>query len=78
MKHPTPQLEFALVPDRDRCPHDLTFYTSAYVPGGECCIKCDTLLSQSIPRPPEVVGYLTADWAWHLEGKPWTTAASNP
>lgn len=75
MKHPTPtpQLELALVPDRDRCPHESTFYTSAYVPGGECCTECDTLLSQSIPRPPEVVGYLTADWAWKLEGNPWTT-----
>lgn len=52
-------------------------------------MECDTLLSQSVPRPPEVVGYLTADWAWKLsphestiytsafvpggEGKAWTT-----
>lgn len=56
------------------CAHRHQFVTHAYVPCGLVCSDCDELVAQFIPQPPEVVGYLTADWAWHhRDGKPWTT-----
>lgn len=37
-------------------------------------MSCNTLLLQYLPEPPEVLGYVSADWAWHHEqGRPWTT-----
>jgi hypothetical protein len=68
------QTELALVPDTDRCPHEYTFLSHAYVPVGDVCCDCGLLVSQTLPQPPEVLGYLSADWAWHHNhGKPWTT-----
>lgn len=68
------QREFALRPSFERCAHRGSFITMAYVPAGVFCDDCQTLLSQFIPQPPEVLGYLSADWAWHhRDGKPWTT-----
>mgnify|MGYP006439296081 FL=1 len=57
----------------EECHEHVGYTTMAYVPAGFYCEKCGNLISQSIPKPPEQVGYLTADWAWHLEGKEWTT-----
>jgi hypothetical protein len=59
--------------DPARCPHDDCFVTMAYVPAGSWCAKCNTLVSQEVPLPPELLGYLSADWAWHLRGNAWTT-----
>lgn len=56
------------------CDHRVTFVTMAYVPAGVACIRCDLLLMQYLPEPPERLGYLSADWAWkHRDGKEWTT-----
>lgn len=67
------QMQLSLRPAWERCEHRQCFYTHAYVPGGIFCADCETLLNQSVPAPPEAVGYLTADWKWKLDGKPWTT-----
>ncbi len=68
------QLEMRLAGDRERCPHRSSFVTMAYVPAGVFCDGCGTLLCQVIPQGPEVLGYVSADWAWrHVDGKAWTT-----
>jgi hypothetical protein len=67
------QQPFDLRPDWQTCPHRSQVYSLAYVPGGISCLDCGTLLDQSIPFGPEHVGYVTADWQWHLDGKGWTT-----
>jgi hypothetical protein len=68
------QIEFDLSPDRAECSHEYGYETAAYVPGGEICSDCGLLTCQYIPQPPEVLGYLSATWAWHhRDGKPWTT-----
>jgi hypothetical protein len=67
------QIAFEFGPDDD-CPHTYTFVTHAVVPAGDVCTECDALVSQFIPKSPAVLGYLSADWAWHhVHGKPWTT-----
>ena len=73
----TSQLDLPLdhLPDWRTCEHPGGFYSLAYVPGGFCCSRCQRLLCQDLPDPPEVVGYLTATWKWKLDGKPWTTPA---
>lgn len=56
------------------CLHRSCFTTMAYVPAGVVCSTCGKLLLQYIPQPPEVLGYVSADWAWkHQHGKEWTT-----
>ena len=70
----THQLELSLVPHWARCAHEDCFITHACVPAGLVCSDCDTLLLQYVPEPPEKLGYLSADWAWHhVKGRPWTT-----
>ncbi|MEI7733207.1 MAG: hypothetical protein WCO56_26790 [Verrucomicrobiota bacterium] len=68
------QLTFALESAWQTCPHTDCIHTLAVVPGGTFCMQCQTLLDQSIPRSPEDIGYLTADWHYHyILGNPWTT-----
>lgn len=56
------------------CPHFAGFTTHAYVPRGHVCTGCGMLLFQYRPQPPEEIGYLSADWAWHhRDGRAWTT-----
>lgn len=56
------------------CLHPDRMSTMAVVPAGVCCCYCGALICQAIPRPPEVLGYVSADWAWHhRDGKAWTT-----
>ena len=68
------QLEMRLAGARERCSHRSCFVSAAYVPAGVWCEGCGTLICQFIPRSPEVLGYVSADWAWkHVDGKAWTT-----
>lgn len=68
------QTEMTFRPDWQQCEHRSCFISMAYVPAGDYCPACDTLLLQFIPQSPEQLGYLSADWAWHhRDGKPWTT-----
>lgn len=61
-------------PTWQTCDHDLCHDTHAVVPVGLFCMSCNTLLLQYLPESPEVLGYVSADWAWHHEqGRPWTT-----
>jgi len=54
------------------CQHTSCFVTRAVVPAGLVCSDCGKLLFQYLPQPPEVLGYLSADWAWkHKYGKEW-------
>lgn len=57
---------------RFHCEHRNGFVTHAYVPAGLACM-CGALLAQYIPLPPKVLGYISADWQWKLDGKAWTT-----
>jgi len=67
-------LDLFPAPTWETCDHDLCHDTHAVVPVGLFCMNCNTLLLQYLPEPPEVLGYVSADWAWHNEhGKPWTT-----
>jgi len=68
------QINLDFTPRRDGCPHRFGYYTMAYVPAGVVCSTCGALLLQFIPQSPEVLGYVSADWAWHhRDGRPWTT-----
>jgi hypothetical protein len=63
----------SLLPQKP-CEHKSCFVTMAYVPAGLVCSDCGKLLLQYIPKSPEELGYMSADWAWHYKhGKPWTT-----
>lgn len=65
---------FHLQPWRE-CSHEFGYDTMAYVPAGVFCTDCQTLILQYVPESPQVLGYLSADWAWHYsKGKAWTTA----
>jgi len=67
-------LDLFPAPTWQTCDHDLCHDTHAVVPVGLFCMNCNTLLLQYLPEPPEVLGYVSADWAWHHEqGRPWTT-----
>jgi hypothetical protein len=67
-------LDLFPAPTWETCGHDLCHDTHAVVPVGLFCMNCNTLLLQYLPESPEVLGYVSADWAWHNEqGKPWTT-----
>jgi len=56
------------------CQHTSCFVTMAVVPAGLVCSDCGKLLFQYLPPPPEVLGYLSADWAWrYRDGKEWTS-----
>ena len=57
------------------CRHDRYGYaTLACVPAGFICDDCKRFVMQWLPESPEVLGYLSAEWAWHhRDGKAWTT-----
>lgn len=56
------------------CRHKRCFVTHAYVPAGIMCLDCGVLLSQYIPQPPEILGYVSGTWAWkYIRGREWTT-----
>jgi|GEM_PF-7118826 len=75
--HKTPMKQLTL--DRffdfkSMCRHKSICATHAYVPTGIACLDCGKLLAQYIPESPEVLGYVSADWAWkHIHGEEWTT-----
>lgn len=72
----TDQLTFDLFPAPawQTCSHDCCHDTCSVVPAGLFCMSCNTLLLQYLPEPPEVLGYVSADWAWHHKyGRAWTT-----
>lgn len=57
------------------CEHRSCFHSCAFVPAGCVCSDCGELLSQHIPQPPEVLGYLSADWKWHyIAGLRWVSS----
>lgn len=57
------------------CEHKWGFISYAFVPVGHVCSECGELLSQNIPQPPEVLGYVSACWHWHyVEGRPWISS----
>lgn len=57
------------------CEHKYGFQSYAFVPSGHVCSDCGELLCQRIPQPPEVLGYVSADWHWHyVEGRPWISS----
>jgi hypothetical protein len=74
------QLKFDFAKPREvQCQHDRTFVTMAYVPAGVFCFDCGLLLSQYLPTPPEILGYVSATWKWHhIDGRPWTTQTKRP
>ena len=56
------------------CRHRWICETHQYVPAGIACLNCGQLLMQYLPQPPAVLGYVSADWAWHhIHKRPWTT-----
>lgn len=67
------QSEFDFRPRWFECQHRACFSTLAFVPAGNTCSDCGALVLQYIPLPPEKLGYLSAEWQWKLDGKPWTT-----
>lgn len=68
------QLPLDLIESRVGCLHTYGFATHACVPTGFICCSCHELVLQWLPESPAVLGYLSADWAWHYrDGKPWTT-----
>jgi len=68
------QLSLLDLIEKEPCEHKACFETSAYVPAGLACFDCGKLLAQFIPYGPDLVGYITADWAWHhVHCRPWTT-----
>lgn len=71
---PVEQMQLDL---RAPCDHEHSYPTTAYVPAGWCCGKCHQLLGQFIPKPPELLGYVSGDWQWRLDGKAWTTQWPN-
>jgi hypothetical protein len=57
------------------CEHEWGFSSCAEVPGGVVCGRCGEWVSRYIclPNEPEILGYVSANWAWHYrDGKPWT------
>ena len=57
------------------CEHRSGFVSYAFVPVGVVCSECGELLSQRIPQPPEVLGYVSADWHWHhVDGREWISS----
>lgn len=69
------QLVMDLFP-AEPCEHKSCFETMACIPAGLFCADCDTLIAQNYipPNEPEIIGYVSADWAWHYEEKnPWVT-----
>lgn len=67
------QSEFHFRADPFACQHRFGFITMACVPCGYVCSDCEHLIWQYVPEPPEVVGHLTATWAWKQSGKAFTT-----
>lgn len=63
----------------DQCEHESCYMTMMYVPPGIYCTRCKLLISQFYiaPNEPEIIGYVSASWAWHYrDGKSWTTQNS--
>lgn len=67
------QFEFRFNADLGSCDHNSGFISQACVPAGYICDECGHLIWQSVPQPPEVLGYLTATWEWKQSGKAFTT-----
>ena len=72
---------FALKPvhyiKEPKCNGDhIGFHSSAHVPGGLFCSDCDMIVMRDLPPPknqPEIIGYISATWAWKYEdGRDWT------
>lgn len=58
------------------CEHESGFYSNAYVPGGYFCDDCNHIVYRDMPpekNQPDLIGYVTADWAWkYKHGNGWT------
>ena len=51
--------------DLIECRHTRCYATMSCVPAGVACFDCGMIVSQRIPQPPNELGYMSADWAWH-------------
>ena len=68
------KLQFPVKP----CLHPNLFVTMACVPAGVVCTCCGKLLYQYLPKSPDVLGYVSADWALKYKyGNEWTTLPRN-
>lgn len=51
-------------------------FDAAQVPSGLYCTNCDMVVTRYLPpvkNEPEILGYITATWAWKYEdGREWT------
>ncbi len=51
-------------------------FDAAEVPSGLYCTNCDMVVTRYLPsvkNEPEVLGYITATWAWkYKHGREWT------
>lgn len=58
------------------CSSHAGFYSLAYVPGGLFCTHCNMIVMRDMPPPenePELIGYISATWAWkYRDGNDWT------
>lgn len=70
------QLSLVLKIIVDECEHKSGFNTNAHVPGGYFCTDCSNLVYRDMPpieNEPDILGYVTANWAWKYKyGKAWT------
>ena len=70
------QLNFLYDYDYSDCEHKSGFMTLAYVPGGYFCTDCNQLVYRTMPpaiNEPDILGYVTATWAWkYVHGNAWT------
>lgn len=52
------------------------FISLSEVPCSHVCLKCGKTWWRNIPPPvnePDILGYITATWAWHyIHGNAWT------
>lgn len=58
------------------CDNHVCYPSNACVPGGLFCMVCKMIVVRDMPpaeNEPELIGYVTANWAWkYRDGKDWT------
>jgi len=61
---------------KPNCESHIGFHSNAHVPGGLFCMNCDMIVMRDLPPPknqPEIIGYISATWAWKYEdARDWT------
>jgi hypothetical protein len=59
------------------CEHEHGFHSNAHVPGGYFCSGCNMIVIRDMPPPvnqPDLIGYISANWAWkYVHGNEWTS-----